>query len=137
MLLDILGCSAPPNGQVECNEKISSMGLLGENCTFLCDPGYMLQGSSISGICQRNGIWNGGLPSCVPLNCTELLPAGRNVNVSCGFQYQSRCTVLCDEDSTENSVTYLCNVTSDPNIVEWVLISGMNISCQRGSLAQM
>ena len=55
------------------------MGVEGDNCTFSCDPGYMLQGSVTSGTCENTGSWGGGLPSCVPLNCpdrTEALADG-------------------------------------------------------------
>ena len=113
------------------------MGLEGNDCTFSCDPGYMLQGSVTSGTCENTGSWSGGLPSCVPLNCTNrtgMLPHGTTIvmSSSCGLQYQSQCTVSCDEGFTGDDVTYLCNVTSDPTMVDWVPIGGMNISCERG-----
>ena len=42
----------------------------------------------------------------------------------------------CDEGFTGNNVTYLYNVTSDPTMVDWVIINGteMNHMCQRGVL---
>ena len=134
-------CSALLNGQVHCGSGSVNMGLVGDNCTFLCDPGYMLQGSVISGTCENTGSWSVGLPSCVPLNCSEdnlPIPAGATVLqlLSCGLAYQSQCTVSCDEGFTGDDVTYLCNVTSDPTMVDWVLINdtGMNYMCQRGLL---
>ena len=115
------------------------MGLEGEDCTFSCDPGYMLQGSVTSRTCENTGSWSGGLPSCVLLSCTDytgMLPLGVTiVSSSCNMTYQSQCTLLCDVGFTGDDVTYLCNVTSDPTMVEWVPIGGMNISCKRGLLA--
>ena len=95
--------------QVDCRESTS-------DCTYSCDPGYMLQESVTSGTCENTGSWSGGLPSCAPLNCSEL-PVPANATVlqlpSCDLAYQSQCTVSCDEDFTGDDVTYLCNVTSD------------------------
>ena len=73
------------------------MGVEGDNCTFSCDPGYMLQGSVTSGTCENTGSWSGGLPSCVPLNCSvEKLPVPANVTVlelpSCSPEYR---VLLC------------------------------------------
>ena len=110
-----------------------------DNCTFSCDPGYMLQGRITNGTCENNGSWSGGLPSCVPLNCSEdNLPVPANATVlqlpSCGLAYQSRCTVSCDEGFIGDDVTYLCNVTSDPTMVDWVPIGGVDMMCERGLL---
>ena len=134
-------CSAPSNGQVDCGSRLVDMGLDGDNCTFSCDPGYMLQGSVTSGTCENVGSWSGGLPSCVPLNCSEDdLPIPANAAVlqlpSCGPAYQSQCTVSCDEGFTGDDVTYLCNVTSDPTMVDWVAINRTRIdhTCHRGLL---
>ena len=87
-------CSAPLNGQVDCGSGLVNMGVEGDNCTFSCDPGYMLQGSVTSGTCENSGSWSGGLPSCVLLNCSQdNLPVPANAIVlqlpSCGLEYQS------------------------------------------------
>ena len=116
------------------------MGLEGDNCTFSCDPGYMLQGSVTSGSCENTGSWSRGIPSCVLLNCTSNVTVADGVTVipssSCELQYLSQCTVSCDEGFTGDNVTYLCNVTSDPTMVDWISISntGTNHMCQRGLL---
>ena len=152
-------CYAPLDGQVNCGSGLVNVGLEGDTCTFSCDPGYMLQGSVTSITCENTGNWSAELPlsgsgiegvpfsgnwseelsSCVPLNCSEdnlLLPANATVLrlPSCGPVYQSQCTVLCDEGFTGDDVTYLCNVTSDPTMVDWMVINGtaMNPICQRG-----
>ena len=133
-------CYAPLNGQVDCVSGLVNMGVEGDNCTFSCDPGYMLQGSVTSGTCENTGSWSGGLPSCVPLNClneTEnlLLVFDAVPSSLCSLQYQSQCTVSCDEGFTGDDVTYLCNVTSDPTMVDWVPIGGVDVKCERGLLA--
>ena len=115
------------------------MGLEGDNCSFSCDPGYRLQGSDTSRACENNGNWSRRLPSCVPLNCSKNnLPIPANATVlqlpSCDLVYQSQCTVSCDEGFTGDDVTYLCNVTSDPTMVNWVPIGGVDVMCERGLL---
>ena len=138
-----IACAAPRNGQVDCGSGLVNVGVEGDNCTFSCNPGYMLQGSVTSGTCRNTGNWSETLPSCVPvpLNCSEdSLPIPANATVlelpSCGLAYQSQCTVSCDEGFTGDDVTYLCNATSDPTMVDWVIINGteMNQMCQRGVL---
>ena len=97
----------------------------------------MLQGSVTTGTCENTGSWSGGLPSCAHLNCpdrTEILADGVIVITSCIPQYQSQCTVSCDEGFTGDDVTYLCNVTSDPTMVDWVPIGGVDVMCERGLL---
>ena len=93
-------CSIPLNGQVDCGSGLVNMAVEGDNCTFSCDPGYMLQGSVTSGTCENTGSWSGGLPFCVPLNCTDRVRGLRNdvmQSSSCISQYQSQCTISCDE----------------------------------------
>ena len=99
----------------------------------------MLQESVTSGTCENTESGSGGLPSCIPLNCSQdNLPVPANAIVlqlpSCGLAYQSQCTVSCDEGFTGDDVTYLCNVTSDPTVVDWMVITSkeMNHTCQRG-----
>ena len=134
-------CSAPLNGQVDCGSGLVNMGLEGDTCTFSCDLGYMLQGSVTCGTCENTGSWSEGLPSCVSLSCSEDdLPVPANATVlqlpSCRPAYQSQCTVSCDEGFTGDDVTYLCNVTSDPTMVDWMAINSteMNHMCHRGLL---
>ena len=141
LLYVFAACSAPLNGKVDCGDGLVNMVVEGDNCTFSCDPGYMLQESVTNGTCENNGSWSGGLPSCVPLNCSEdNLPVPANATVlqlpSCGLAYQSQCTVSCDEGFTGDNVTYLCNVTSDPTMADWILINGteLNHTCHRGML---
>ena len=48
--------------------------------------------------------------------------------------YQSQCTVSCDEGFNGDDVTYLCNATSDPTMVDWAPIGGVDVMCERGLL---
>ena len=75
----------------------------------------------------------------MPLNCPDrsgMLGEGIVVipSLSCALQYQSQCTASCDQGFTGNNVTYLCNVTSDPTMVDWVPIGGVGVMCARGLL---
>ena len=115
------------------------VGLERETCNFSCDPGYMLQGSVTNGTCEGTGNWSNGLPSCETAICTninETLPVGV-VIPPCDMTYQSQCIISCDEGFTGDNVTYLCNVTSDSTMVEWVPLSGVDMMCERGLLIIM
>ena len=118
--------SVPSQGEVDCN---------GELCIILksCDPGYMLQGSGISEACQNSGSGSGGVPSCVPLNCSKIVPDNATILPPCNIKYQC-ITVSYDEGFTGDDVIYLCNVTSDPTMVDWVPIGGVDVMCERGLL---
>ena len=130
----VIVCFAPLNGQVDCDSGLVNMGLEGDNCTFSCDPGYILQESVISGTCESTGSWSGGMPSCIPLNCSNLMNFSFRAPPSCRLQYQSQCTVSCDEGFTGDGVTYLCNVISDSTMVDWVPIGGVDVMCEKGLL---
>ena len=101
----------------------------------MCNTGYELQGPS-SGTCLATQSWSERLPSCMPLNCTDMSGMlGDGIlllSPSCSLQFQSRCTVTCDEGFTGDDVTYLCNATSDPTMVDWVPIGGVDVMCPRG-----
>ena len=89
----------------------------------------------INGTCLANQSWGGGDPICVALNCSNVtMVADDIITSSCDMTYQSQCTVSCDEGFTGDDVTYLCNVTSDPTIVDWVPIGGVDVMhmCESG-----
>jgi len=124
----VILCPVPLNGLVDCGT--------GSSCNFSCDPGYMLQGNVTNGTCGSSGSWNVGLPSCVPLSCLDVTGMVEDSIIipSCELDYLSQCTVSCDEGFTGDDVTYLCNVTSDPTMVDWVAIGGVDVMCERGLL---
>ena len=124
-------CPAPVNGRLECP---GSRGFYQDNCTFSCNPGYELQGAS-NGTCLANQSWSGGLPSCVALNCSTSPPLDNSqLQLPCNTQYQSTCTALCDQGFARHftSITYQCEVTVDPDVVQWRVIDGA--SCLRGKI---
>ena len=106
--------------------------MFGDYCTFSCNAGYELQGSS-DGTCLADQSWSEGDPICELLRCSDVtMLADGIMTSSCDMTYQSQCTVSCDEGFTGDDVTYLCNVTSDPTVVEWVPIGGVDVACERG-----
>ena len=107
-----------------------------DNCTFSCNAGFGLQGSSTTGTCLANQSWSRGDPICVALNCSDVTMLANNTvtSSSCNMTYQSQCTVSCDEGFTGDDVTYLCNLTSGPTMVDWVPIGGVNVMCKKGLL---
>ena len=112
----------------------NTTGVFEDTCTFYCNAGYELQGSN-NGTCLANQSWSGGDPICEPLRCSDVTMVVNNImSSSCDMTYQSQCTVSCDEGFTGDNVTYLCNVTSDLTMVEWVPIDGVNVMCKRGLL---
>ena len=95
----------------------------------------MLQGSGSGDICQNSGSGSGGVPSHAPLNHSNSVPDNVTIlpPVSCSnLTYQ--CNASCNESLTEDDVTYLCNVTNDPTMVEWVLLGEVDVMCERGLL---
>ena len=119
------------NGILQCPNG-ATIGVFEDTCTFSCNAGYELQGSN-NGTCLANQSWSGGDPICVALNCSTSPPLNNSqLQSSCDTQYQSTCMVACNEGYTKDnviSVTYLCNVTSSHDVVEWVALDGT--SCQR------
>ena len=137
--MHVLDCLAPFNEQVYCGNESISIEHEGDNCTLSCDPGCIIEGNITSEACENTGSGSAALPFCVPLNCSDLnVVLGHNdaivVPPSCDLTYQSQCTVSCDEGFTGDDVTYLCNVTNDPTMVDWVPIGGVDVMCERGLL---
>ena len=115
--------SVSSNEEVDCNGELY----------ISCDPGHMLQGSGISEVCQNSGSNSGGIPSCAPLNCSNIAPANATILPPCN-NLTYHCNTSCNEGFTGDDVTYLCNVTSDPTMVDWVPIGGGDVMCERGLL---
>ena len=130
----IVLCGTQANVNFNCLNETTA-GVFEDICTFSCAAGYQLLGSN-NGTCLANGSWSGGDPICVALNCSTSPPLNNlQLQSSCDTQYQSTCTVTCNEGYTRNDVvniTYLCNVTMGPNVVDWVVLDGA--ACQKGQL---
>ena len=133
LLFSIVLCGTQANVNFNCPNGTTT-GVFEDSCTFSCNAGYELQGSN-SGTCLASGSWSGGDPICVGLNCSSSPPLNNSqLQSSCDTQYQSTCTATCNEGYTRDdvlTVTYLCNVTMDPDvIVDWMVLDGA--ACQKG-----
>ena len=53
----------PTNGMVRCSPGSDGVLTLGDNCTFSCDPDYVLEGSTIR-TCLSSGSWSARNPTC-------------------------------------------------------------------------
>ena len=133
LLFSIVSCAIQLNVNFYCS---NGSGVFEDFCIFTCTPGYELQGS-INGTCLANQSWNEGDPICVALNC-PISPSLNNSQLqsSCDTQYQSTCTATCNEGYTRDNVinvTYLCNVTTESDVVNWVALE--EAVCQKGKLS--
>ena len=125
-------CPAPVNGRLGC--PTGSRGYYQDHCIFSCDSGYELQGPR-NGTCLAVQSWSEGDPICVPFNCSTSPPLDNSqLQLPCDTQYQSTCTVFCDQGYTRlfASVTYLCDISGDPDVVQWIVLEGA--SCIRGKM---
>ena len=115
--------------------ELATIGVFEDFCTFSCNAGYELQGPN-NGTCLADQSWSEGDPVCEPLRCSNITMVADDIITSsfCNMTYQSQCTVSCDEGFTGDNVTYSCNVTNDPTMVDWVPIGGEDVMCERGLL---
>ena len=121
------------NGSLQCRPDGATIAVFEDTCRFLCNAGYELQRSN-NGNCLADQHWSRGDPICEPLRCSDVTMVADDIitSSSCNMTYQSQCTVSCDEGFTGDDVTYLCDVTSDPTMVDWVPIGGVDVMCERG-----
>ena len=112
--------------------------MAGSNCTFACNPGYELVGPK-NGTCLPNHTWSGGDPSCEPKHCPNriLLDDGKyvlneNSESPCHLYYRAQCLLYCTAGHMGYDVVYVCTVTSNPAVVDWVPMGGTHVSCERG-----
>ena len=124
----IVLCPKLINEQLSCPNRT-----IGDTCLYSCPAGYELHGLN-NVTCLLNGSWSDETSVCVPLTCPNITVPTAMMSSSCNYTYQSQCTASCDEGFTGDDVTYLCNVTSDPTMVGWVPIGGVDVMCERGLL---
>ena len=127
-------CSAPANGILQCPN--GATGTYGDTCTFSCNPGYELQGAQ-TGTCLNNHTWSGVPRTCVPLNCLDRITTSNTsfvslVHSTCTRTYLSQCRVYCLVGYTGEDVIYVCNVTSNPDMLDWIPMGGVHSLCVRG-----
>ena len=63
MLVTCPSLISPTNGIISCSLGGNNIPNPGESCTFTCDNGYGLNGSSTR-TCQNNGSWDGSDATC-------------------------------------------------------------------------
>jgi len=130
----LVQCPSLQNGALHCLN--GATGAFGDTCSFSCNAGYQLQGPEY-GACLANQIWSSGLPSCVPHNCSNRIYISNNEYVNldvCSVTYLSQCVLFCKHGFTGDNITYLCNVTSNPTLLDWVPFGGVHVQCTRGLL---
>ncbi|XP_065196834.1 sushi, von Willebrand factor type A, EGF and pentraxin domain-containing protein 1-like isoform X2 [Sycon ciliatum] len=111
--------SPPANGAVSTGPG-TALSVL----DFSCNQGYTLQGSQTT-ICQLNGTWSSGTPTCKLITCNQVLSAPVNgavsvgprtalsvLDFSCnqGFTLQGSRSTVCQLDGTWSSGTPTCKL---------------------------
>ncbi|XP_065899401.1 uncharacterized protein [Dysidea avara] len=90
-----------------------------DQCSFSCDPGYELTGSSTRQ-CLSNGSWNGADVTCNILHCNNLTNTIENsvlVN-DCGSEFGSVCSLGCETGYRPvGNDMFTCDSVNDT--VEW------------------
>ncbi|WAR13229.1 SVEP1-like protein, partial [Mya arenaria] len=77
------------------NVFTSSMTTFGQNATYTCSEGYNLTGAHIR-TCQGNGSWSFDTPSCLLVECGDLLPpTNGNIAVSTGTTFGQQAVYSC------------------------------------------
>ena len=110
----------PANGNMSCNS--SRISYYEDQCSFSCDPGYRLNGSS-SRQCLSDRSWSGSDVTCDILHCDSLTDRMENsvlANNSCGSEFGSVCSLGCSTGYRavgNNTVTFTCVSVNDT--VEW------------------
>ncbi|XP_052817227.1 sushi repeat-containing protein SRPX-like [Mya arenaria] len=71
------------------------MTTFGQNATYTCSEGYNLTGAHIR-TCQGNGSWSFDTPSCLLVECGDLLPpTNGNIAVSTGTTFGQQAVYSC------------------------------------------
>ena len=121
----------PDNGGMQC----TGPQITGESCSFSCDPGYSLTGSSVRS-CLPNNEWSGEEALCSPLRCPELEAPTNALLVSpCSNTFESSCTVVCDRgyhvtnSSNEYQWIQSCVLHNENQTVQWTATQSCTGKC--------
>ena len=92
----------------------------GSMCSFTCDTGFTLIGSSRR-FCHTTTAWTGTPTFCRPLQCVPLEPPENGIILApCRRDYTSACRVLCAIGYTINgSRLQECILDSQSGEVHW------------------
>ena len=125
--------SLPANGMMSCSSGRVGVGYEGDTCSFTCNTGYELTGSS-ERTCQSNGSWSGSLVSCIIIECpSSSLPMNSMLAESCNSTYQSMCELQCQESfNGTGDPSYVCDVLSNGSSVMWMAEGSDVWRCARG-----
>ena len=108
---------SPTNGNISCNS--TGVSRYEDQCSFSCDPGYQLTGSS-SRQCLSNGSWSGSDVTCDILHCDNLTDGIENSVLAndCGSEFGSVCRVECNTGyRAVGNDTFTCVSVNDT--VKW------------------
>ena len=126
--------SSPTNGNISCNS--TGVPRYEDQCSFSCDPGYQLTGSS-SRQCLSNGSWSGSDVTCDILRCYNLTDGIENSVLAndCGSEFGSVCRVECNTGyRAVGNDTFTCVSVNDT--VEWRNnVIGGTIQCDIGNVS--
>ena len=109
--------TSPANGNISCNS--TDVSRYEDQCSFSCDPGYELTGSS-SRQCLSDGSWSGSNVTCDILHCDRLTDRIDNSVLAndCGSEFRSVCRVECNTGyRAVGNDTFTCVSANDT--VEW------------------
>ena len=123
----------PTNGMASCSLINGPMFSYEDTCSFTCNIGYKLTGSS-ERKCQSNGNWSGSSVFCIIMECpSSSLPINSKLAESCSSTYQSTCELQCQEGfNGTGDPSYACDVLSNGSVA-WIS-KGDAWGCERGSL---
>ena len=120
-IVQCLELENPMNGMISCSLIYSPYFSYEDTCSFTCNTGYKLTGSS-ERTCQSNGSWSGSSVSCIIMECpSSSLPMNSMLAKSCNSTYQSMCELQCQEGFTGTGhPSYVCDVLSNGSVLMWI-----------------
>ncbi|KAK9524849.1 hypothetical protein VZT92_017214 [Zoarces viviparus] len=97
----------PPKVPIDITVKGEKYGYNNE-IELSCQPGFLLQGKSIS-VCQADGTWSHGSPTCVPAHCGKPSPIPNGRVLGSEFGVNSKVSYECDGGYALNGdPTHIC-----------------------------
>lgn len=112
--------TAPQNGSISCSgEQVTD-----QNCSFVCDAGFILIGSNLRK-CLSNNRWTGYNAACTPKHCQPLTnPPNGYVDIAkdCGTVLTTTCEIKCVEGYYINGTTpyyQTCTANQTSGHVYW------------------
>ena len=125
--------STPADGDMLCSSGRVRVGYEGGTCSFTCNTGYELTGSS-QRTCQSDGSWSGSPVSCIIMECaSSSLPMNSTLAESCSSTYQSMCELQCQEGFTgTGDPSYVCDVLYNGSSAVMWMAEQETWRCERG-----